>query len=295
MTPSNPVTPILTIGLPVYNAAPFLGDSLRSIFAQTIADWELIAIDDGSGDDSPVLLRRVKDPRLRVVVDGERRGLGARLNQIVALAAGKYIARMDADDLMHPDRLARQLRFLEENPGIDVVGCGLISFDARERAISVRRLPERHAQITADPLRGFALAHATVLGRSEWWKKHRYNEGNRGCEDWELWFDSYTQSRFATLADLLYFYRESQAYSFRGYARDKLELARRLWSNRTRFGMTAAANAAAQCARIPVYAAAHVLGTESALIRRRGQPPGDPERELFSRALQQIRAAALPK
>jgi glycosyltransferase involved in cell wall biosynthesis len=294
MAPSDPVTPILTIGLPVYNAAPFLEDSLRSIFAQTFADWELIAIDDGSSDASAAILQRLKDPRVRALADGEHRGLGARLNQIIALAAGRYIARMDADDLMHPDRLARQLSFLEENAAIDVVGCGLISFDARERAISVRRLPAQHAQITADPLRGFAVAHATALGRSEWWKKHPYNEGNRGCEDWELWFESYTQSRFANLADLLYFYREPQAYSFRGYARDKLELASRLWRNRARFGLAAMGAAAAQCARVPVYAAAHILGTEGALIRRRGQPPADSEREMFTRALEQIRSAALP-
>lgn len=294
MTPFDPVTPILTLGLPVYNAAPFLEDSLRSIFAQSLADWELIAIEDGSTDDSAAILKRLKDPRVRVLADGEHRGLGARLNQIVALAAGEYIARMDADDLMHPERLARQLGFLEENSGVDVVGCGLISFDARERAVSVRRLPALHPQITADPLRGFTLAHATALGRSQWWKKHAYHEDNRGCEDWELWLESYPQSRFANLAELLYFYRESQAYSFRGYARDKLELATRLWRNRARLGLAAVGAAAAQCARIPVYAAAHVLGAEGALIRRRGQPPTDSERELFRRVLQQIRSTTLP-
>lgn len=288
------MTPILTIGLPVYNAAPFLQDALRSIFAQTFCDWELIAIDDGSSDGSAAILQRLKDPRTRALVDGEHRGLGARLNQVVSLAAGKYIARMDADDLMHPERLARQLAFLEANPDTDLAGCGLISFDAEERPISVRRLPALHAQITADPLRGFAIAHATIVGRAEWWKKHRYNEQSRGCEDWELWFESYSRSRFANLPDLLYFYREPQAHSFRAYAREKMELAARLWGKRSQLGAAAAVAGAAHCGRIGVYALAHLFGSEAALIRRRGQPVSDAEREVFSRALQEIRATALP-
>ncbi len=274
--------------------APFLEDALRSAFAQTFSDWELIAIDDGSTDGSSAILRRLKDPRVQVLADGEHRGLGARLNQIVSLAAGRYIARMDADDLMHPERLARQLAFLESHPEVDVVGCGLISFDAGERPISVRHLPAAHSQITADPLRGFALAHAAVLGRAGWWTEHRYNERSRGCEDWELWFESYAESRFANLPELLYFYRETQAYSWRGYARDKMELAAMLWSKRARLGVAAAAAGITQCARIGVYGIAHLLGLEAALIQRRGQRPSNPEREIFAHARQQIRATALP-
>lgn len=278
----------------MWNAAPFLEDALRSIFTQTIRDWELIAIDDGSRDGSAEVLRRLKDPRVRVLVDGEHLGLGARLNQIVSQAGAKHIARMDADDLMHPDRLARQIAFLEANTDVDVVGCGLISFDNREQPISVRRFPALHSQITADPLSGFALAHASVLGRAEWWKKHPYNERNRGCEDWELWFDSQTQSRFANIPELLYFYREQQAYTFRGYARDKAELAALLWRKRTELGITAAAASAAQWARIGIYAMAHLMGGEAALIRRRGEPPRDGDRELFTAATQRIRSTVLP-
>lgn len=287
--------PSITIGLPVYDAAPYLDDALCSIFAQTFTDWELIAIDDGSRDGSADVLRRLKDPRVRVLVDGEHRGLGARLNQIVSQASGEYIARMDADDMMHPERLARQTAFLQENPAVDVAGCGLISFDARERPISVRRLPALHSEITARPLEGFALAHASVVGRAEWWKKHAYNERNCGCEDWELWFDSRAQSSFANLPDLLYFYREEQAYTFRGYARDKAELASLLWGKRGALGMTAAAAALAQWARIGAYAVAHLFGGEGALVRRRGERPSSEQQEFFSQALRRIRLTPLPR
>jgi len=289
------VTPLFTIGLPVYNAGPFLEDALRSIFAQTFSDWELIAVDDGSRDGSVEVLRQLKDPRVRVLVDGEHRGLGARLNQIVLQAAGRYIARMDADDMMHPERLVRQFAFLDDHPEVDVAGCGLISFDAHCRPTSARRLPAGHAEITADPLTGFRIAHASTVGRTDWWREHPYNERNRGCEDWELWFGSRGDSRFANLADPLYFYREEQAFSFGGYARDKAELAALLWSDRAELGtLNAAAAATAHWVRIGVYGLAHVIGLEQRLVRRRGEPVTDAEAAVFHQALERIRATELP-
>jgi len=290
-----PVKPEITIGLPVWNAAPFLEDALRSIFAQTFSDWELIAVDDGSRDGSAAILRRLRDPRVRVIADGEHRGLGARLNQIVAEAAGPFIARMDADDLMHPERLAREHAFLRANAEVDVVGCGVISFDAAEQPISVRQSPAGHAAITAAPLTGFGIVHASVLGRAEWWHKHRYNEQNRGCEDWELWFDSRGQSTFANIPEPLYFYREQQAYSFRGYAGDKLQLAELVWKKRRPGGGLASLTAAAgHIARIGVYAVAQLLGRQGTLIRRRGVPPGEEHRRFFEEGLRRVRSTALP-
>ena len=289
------MSPLVTIGLPVFNAAPFLEDALRSIFAQTCADWELIAVDDGSRDGSAEVLQRVNDPRVKVLADGEHRGLGARLNQIVSQASGKYIARMDADDLMHPERLARQVAFLDEDPGIDVVGCGLISFDARQQPTSVRHLPLAHGDIMGDPLSGAHLAHASTIGRAEWWRKHLYNERNRGCEDWELWFTSRSGSRFANLPGLLYFYREEQAFSLAGYARDKMELAALQWSQSGEFGSSAMLAALGQFGRIGIYGLAQALGARRALIRWRGSPPTKEESAGFADALERIRSAILPE
>ncbi len=289
------MSPTITIGLPVYNAAPFLEDALRSVFAQTLTDWELIAVDDGSTDDSAGILLRLQDPRVRVLADGQRRGLGTRLNQIVSQAAGRYLGRMDADDLMHPERLARQLAFLKDNAKVDVVGCGLISFDAQGQPTGRRRLPSDHAQIAADPLSGFRLAHAATIARTDWWRGHPYNERNRGCEDWELWFSSRHDSRFANLPDLLYFYREEQAFSFAGYVRDKAELAALLWSKRGELGaIPAAAAAAGHWARIGVYALADVFGAEQKLVRRRGRPLTNSEAAAFRQACERIRRTTLP-
>ena len=285
--------PLLTIGLPVYNAAPFLEDALRSILAQTFGDWELVAVDDGSADNSSRILQQLKDARVHSLVDGQHRGLGARLNQIVGLAKGKYIARMDADDQMHPERLSRQVAFLEQHPEIDVVGCGLISFDRKERPMSVRRVASGHADIVKDPLSGVGLAHATVVGRADWWRKRPYNEANRGCEDWELWLGSYAESRFANLPELLYFYREEQAYSLRSYIRDKLELASLLRRQSSKFGLAAYVASAAQWARVAVYAAFGCIRADRMLVRLRGSSPAAEEVRWFEEALARIRTVQL--
>src|SRR5215471_13304565 len=121
--------PLLTIGLPVYNAAPYLEDTLRSIFAQTFTEGELIIVDDGSTDHSREIVSTLGDERVQVVTDGKHLGLAARLNTIVRLARGKYVARMDADDLMHPNRLRAQVDFLIRHPAVDGLGCGLVILD----------------------------------------------------------------------------------------------------------------------------------------------------------------------
>src|SRR5690349_10645893 len=110
------MAPLVTVGIPFFNNASSLSDALRSIFAQTFTDWELILADDGSTDESLSIARSVRDPRVMVMSDGGNRGLVFRLNQITSAARGKYIARMDADDLSHPARLQRQVSLLERDP-----------------------------------------------------------------------------------------------------------------------------------------------------------------------------------
>src|ERR1700730_5321173 len=114
------IGPVLTIGLPMYNAGAFLEPALQSIFAQTFQDWELILVDDSSDDGSTELLRFIHDSRVRLLKNGPRRGLAARLNQIVRAARAPYLARMDADDMLDDSRLERQVNYLRGHPDVDV-------------------------------------------------------------------------------------------------------------------------------------------------------------------------------
>ena len=282
--------PTLSIGLPCFNPGRFLLEAVQSILTQSFEDWELIVVDDGSDDGSIGFLKALADERIRIFSDGLHRGLAARLNEIVAISRGKYVARMDADDLCHPQRFEMQIQFLKEHPDIDGVGCALISFDRAYCAVGVRTFPADMASIVRDPLTGIRIAHATFCARREWFESHPYNERNIGCEDWELWQSSYRNSHFSNLGRPLYFYREFDSFSLSKYLKSKLAMTRLQWGSRRQFGfrrtvLTCAINLAASA----VYLLAGAFGFTNRMIASRSQAMGEDTRQEFMRALEQIR------
>ena len=203
--------PPVTVGIPVYNAGLYLADAIRSIFAQTHADWELIIVDDGSSDDGLAIARSVADPRVRVLADGTNRGLAARLNQIVREASHPLVARMDADDLCAPTRLERQLRLLAREPSLQLVGTGTYSMDRHCRLIGAREGAVRAATGVAEVLRGrVGIIHASSIFRREWLQRFAYDEEIARSEDLELWARAAAAGGLvaASVPDPLYIYRE---------------------------------------------------------------------------------------
>jgi glycosyltransferase involved in cell wall biosynthesis len=280
------LAPLVTIGLPVWNAGRFLEATLRSIFAQTVTDWELVAVDDGSADDSLALLQRLKDPRVRVIADGKHLGLAARLNQIIGLAQGEFLARMDADDLMHPQRLEKQLARLRSDPRADVVGCGMVILDKEGHPVGARRLPESHEEITRDVVRQTSLAHATALARTEWWRKFRYDEtAPLGVEDWRFWIEAASGSRFANLPELLYYYREFDSFRVGNYIANRFGLMDRLWSLPQISSGRAARESVRHIGLAAAFSIFAPLGLRDALISRRNEALSDEEKCDFEKAM----------
>jgi glycosyltransferase involved in cell wall biosynthesis len=117
------VRPLVSVVMPVYNCAPYLEEAIWSIRRQTFTDLEFIIVNDGSIDDSPAIIRRhaAADSRI-VLIDQPNRGLAPAINSGVSAARGKYIARMDGDDIAWPERFARQLSELDKDPDLMVVG-----------------------------------------------------------------------------------------------------------------------------------------------------------------------------
>jgi glycosyltransferase involved in cell wall biosynthesis len=208
----------VTIGIPFLNARPYLADAVRSVFAQTREDWELLLIDDGSSDGSADIVRGLDDPRVRLLSDGRNRGLCARLNQIAALARGTYLARMDADDLMHPERIERQVRFLRENPDVDLVDTATFTVDDDLTLLGIRGDRPLDARPEA-VLRNGLLVHPTVMGRTEWFRRNPYDPVYVRAEDRELWSRICATTRFGRLCEPLFFYREGLAGNARNYLR----------------------------------------------------------------------------
>jgi len=204
MTPA----PVVSIVLPVYNAGALLSQALASIFRQSFQEWELILIDDGSTDGCMAGFS-VPDARVRVVQDGRNVGLAARLNQGIDLARGRYLARMDQDDIAYPERLEIQVKFLEEHSDIDLVATRAMLFRNDGSVIGLYPFRQTHDEICAAPWRGFFLPHPTWMGKIEWFRRYRYliPEYVR-AEDQELLLRSYRASRFACLPEVLLGYRQ---------------------------------------------------------------------------------------
>jgi glycosyltransferase involved in cell wall biosynthesis len=178
------------------------------VLAQSFIDWELIVLDDGSRDRSVELVQEIGDDRIQVRSDGRQVGLATRLNQAIDLAQGRYIARMDADDVAYPDRLARQVEFLEAHPDVDLVGAGMMVFQGDGTPVGVFPSRATHAEICARPYAGFYLAHPTWIGKREWFKRWRYDPACRKAQDQDLLLRAYSASRFAALPEPLVGYRQ---------------------------------------------------------------------------------------
>ncbi len=289
----RPVT--VTVGIPFRNARRTLADAVRSVFAQTFADWELLLADDGSTDGSAELAQAVADPRVRCYSDGAHRGLCDRLNQIASLARGRYLARMDADDLMHPDRLARQVRFLEANAAVDLLDTAVVTVDDALRPLGVRG----DVPLNPDPravLRQGLLIHPTVTGRADWFRDHPYDPAFVRAEDRELWCRVCQTTTFARLTGPMYYYREGPAGNLTNYLRSEAT-ARQIFR---RYGpplvgrWATAALLARSHAKALAYRVGTRLGWQGALIRRRNRPLTPGEATAAAAALAQIRQTAVP-
>lgn len=205
----------VSIGIPFYNAEKYLADAIKSVVAQTHQDWELILIDDGSTDNSLSIAQSFakKDHRIRVIADGKNKRLPARLNQIVQEAKYDFISRMDADDLMSPIRLEKQLDFLQRNPQYDLVSTGVLSLKNDLSLMGVR-VPIDKNNLLEDAIMGnTGIIHASVFAKKEWFLRNRYNESNKLAEDYELWLRAFLNNdlNVGFIEDPLYYYREDQS------------------------------------------------------------------------------------
>ena len=214
--------PLITVAMPVYNGGRLLQPAVLSIVKQTFTDWELLVIDDGSTDGSLEFIQHIRDARIRVISDGLNKGLAARLNDAIGLARGRYFARMDQDDISFPERFARQVAVLDENSDIDLVGVRSIAIAHDDQIVGYFPYALDHKELCARPWLGFYIVHPTWMGRTAWFRRHRYaTPGPYLCEDQELLLRSFASSRFAVIEDILFAYRVRSLIAWRKMLRTR--------------------------------------------------------------------------
>jgi glycosyltransferase involved in cell wall biosynthesis len=208
----------VTVLMAVHNDLRFLPDAVESICRQTFDDFNFVIVDDGSTDGSSDYLRRLRDPRIYVLHNEQNVGLTASLNRGLAECGGeRYVARMDADDISEPDRLARQVEFLDAHADVGIVGSSRRLIDEAGKEITIARAVETDLAIRWKCLLGNPFAHPTVMIRGSVLARHRlrYDESFRSAQDYELWTRILPHARGANLAEPLLRYRMRDGISRR--------------------------------------------------------------------------------
>jgi GT2 family glycosyltransferase len=202
-------TPRVSVVMPVYNGEKYLTEAIVSVLGQTLEELELIAVDDGSQDRSLAILERVAraDARVRVVVNERNLGSSDAVNRGWQLARSPYVARLDADDIALPGRLARQVDFLDAHPSVAAVGGGAITIDGTGRRISAKRYPTNHRAIRSTLLRHNCLSHPSVTMRRSALEAVGGYRFRCAAEDYDLWLRLSERFELATVPEPVILYR----------------------------------------------------------------------------------------
>lgn len=182
-------SPEISVIMSVFNAEKHIERSVKSILSQTFNDFEFLIVDDKSEDESLLVLERLasEDKRIRLYRNNTNLGLTKNLNFLILKSKGKFIARMDADDISFATRFEKQ-RLYMLNKIVDLIGSSIIEIDEYENKLYTRQYPLTTEEARKTIVKTSPLAHPTVFAKSSVLKQNLYNESLRTCQDIELWF-----------------------------------------------------------------------------------------------------------
>jgi glycosyltransferase involved in cell wall biosynthesis len=244
-TLSGHVTPLVSVLMAVYNTESFLRPAIESVLAQGLSNLELIIIDDGSHDGSPEIAREYvsSDHRIVFLQNIENRGASGTLNRGLQVARGRFITRQDSDDISMPERLERQVDFLERNPDIGAVGCAVTIIDSFGSCVKEKEFPLSNSEIQKKIIDQMCFCGPTVMTARWIFSSAGFFFDNElsGSEDYDLCLRLGEVSHLANLKDRLYCYRQhSNSVSQRERTRQMLRKARALekaWQRRAQSGV----------------------------------------------------------
>ena len=203
--------PIISVILPAYNASKTISEAIDSILSQSFKDWEMLVINDGSIDNTKDIIQGYTDSRIKYIENEGNKGLVYSLNRGISLSQGVYIARMDADDICYPDRLAKQVSFMNAHPSVIVCGTQIEYFGSKLSNYRKLRFPCKNKELKSKLAISTCFAHPTVLIRRIVLEKNniKYDDNFKNAEDFSLWIDLSPFGEFANLPEKLLKYRIS--------------------------------------------------------------------------------------
>ena len=202
----NKHSPLITVLLPVWNGEKFIAEAVSSILGQTFINFELLLIDDGSTDRTAEEINKFShDERIRVITHEHNAGLISTLNEGITVSRGRYIVRMDADDIADLHRMQIQFDYMEANPDISLAGSWYKEIGTNR----IRKVPLAHNDIRAAMIFNTAVIHPSVIMRKDQFIEQNllFDPVFRHAEDYELWVRSSRTLRVANIPQPLISYR----------------------------------------------------------------------------------------
>ena len=203
--------PRISVIMPVYNNERYLSDAIESVLAQSYADFEFLVINDGSSDSSLAIAQSIakNDSRIRIIENEKNLGIVETLNLGLERAGAEFIARMDADDISLPTRFEKQIKILETNPDIGVVGTSYYVIDELGDVQDEFHPPASDVLIRWQLLFHNPFAHPSVMYRAGLAKRIQYRDTYLHCEDYEFWTRFLQETKGANLEEPLLYYRKT--------------------------------------------------------------------------------------
>lgn len=199
--------PLVSVVMPAWNAAGFIHEGIASVLAQTLADFELVVVDDASTDDTAAVVQAIGDPRIVLLRLATNSGAVGARNAGIAIARGRYIALLDADDLAQPQRLARQVELLERS-GADLCAANHETWNTETGRRRPGKQYVRDADLKAVMAVFCPIVNSSVTGKAEVFRAAPYDAGFAHAEDYELWARLAEQGRsFIATEEVLVTYR----------------------------------------------------------------------------------------
>lgn len=207
----NITNPLVSVIIPMYNAQEYIVESLESILNQTYKNIEIIIIDDASTDNSVNLVKQYTDDRITLLCNRHNLRQSKTRNKLLDISKGKYIANMDADDISMPDRIQKQVEYMEKNKDVDI--CGTNAVIVGKKTARYINNPIEDYKIKEMLNYMDALAHPTVMFRRSSLKKMNlcYDENYRYAQDYKFWCDAKEKgANFHNIPEYLFKYRMSE-------------------------------------------------------------------------------------
>ncbi len=285
--------PLVSIAIPCYNAGTLLSRALASVLAQSYEEWECIVVDDGSADGVGEIVSAAEDARIRLLRHSTNRGRAAARQSSLDASQGVYLAKLDADDWLYPDKLARQVVILEQHPDIALVSSAIGIMDAQGALLGVHARGESDQCVAQPPLstvQSPPVAHAPSMIRMSIAKQYQYDASLERSEDADFLLKILLNNPYCVMNSVTYAYSEYRSANRAEILSAYRWRMRMFWRYRRSYPAASLQRTAESALKWTAYYGAFSTGMQTRLLSNRSEPPTAEDFAGYAEARQTVSA-----